>query len=149
LTVRVRGKVFVGNHGRIEIGDRVRMDGITVPVELIAWAGAKLSIGAGTNLNYGAAISAHQDVSIGANCLIGNYVNIMDSDYHDLYDRDAPGESASVVLEDEVWLGTRVTVLKGVRIGRRSVISAGSVVTRDIPPNCVAFGVPARVVKEL
>ena len=54
-----------------------------------------------------------------------------------------------MVLEDDVWLGTRVTVLRGVRIGRGSIIGAGSVVAKDIPPYSVAQGVPAQVVGTL
>jgi maltose O-acetyltransferase len=148
-TARVRGRVFVQNYGRIEIADRVRIDAITVPVELVAWKGGTLSIGARTYINYGVSISAQQQVTIGERCLIGTYVNIMDSDFHDLRDHFRPGKVAPIVIEDDVWIGVRSIILKGVRIGRGSVIGAGSVVTQDIPPNSLAFGVPAKVVKEL
>jgi galactoside O-acetyltransferase len=50
-----------------------------------------------------------------------------------------------VVIEDDVWIGCRSIVLKGVRIGRGAVIAAGSVVTKDIPAGAIAGGVPARV----
>jgi maltose O-acetyltransferase len=139
----------VENYGRIEIGEKVRIEARTVPVEMVAWKGATLRIGTRSFVNYGASISAHEEVNIGANCLIGNYVVIMDSDYHDLHDRTKPGQAAPVIIEDDVWLGLRVTVLKGVRIGRGSVVGAGSVVTQDIPPRSLAFGVPARVIREL
>jgi maltose O-acetyltransferase len=148
-TIRLRGRVFVENHGRIELGDRVRIEARTVPVELACWRGAAISVGDGTFVNYGVSLSAHQSVTIGENCLIGNYVVIMDSDYHDLSDRTRPGEAAPIVIEDDVWLGTRATVLKGVRIGRGAVVGAGAVVTEDIPPRTLAFGVPARVVRQL
>jgi acetyltransferase-like isoleucine patch superfamily enzyme len=149
-TVRVRGRVRVEKYGgRIELGERVRFEGRTIPVELVAYRGATLRIGEGTYVNYAATISAHRDVTIGANCLIGNYVAIMDSDYHDVYERNRGGLAAPVVIEDDVWLGIRATVLKGVRIGRGSIIGAGAVVTEDIPPGSVAFGVPARVVRQL
>jgi maltose O-acetyltransferase len=148
-TIRLRGRVFVENHGRIELGDRVRIEARTVPVELACWRGAALTVGDGTYLNYGVSLSAHRSVQIGRNCLVGNYVVIMDSDYHDLHDRTLPGDAASIVIEDDVWLGTRATVLKGVRIGKGSVVGAGAVVTDDVPPRSVVFGVPARVVREL
>jgi maltose O-acetyltransferase len=147
--VRLRGRVFVENRGRIEIGDKVRIEARTVPVEMVAWQGATLRIGRGTFINYGVSLSAHREVTIGENCLIGNYSVIMDSDYHDLRDRNMPGQASPVVIEDDVWLGLRVTVLKGVRIGRGSVVGAGSVVTQDIPPRSVAFGVPATVVRTI
>jgi maltose O-acetyltransferase len=148
-TIRLRGRVFVENHGRIELGERVRIEARTVPVELACWRGATISVGDGTFLNYGVSLSAHRGVTIGKNCLVGNYVVIMDSDYHDLSDRSRPGEAAPIVIEDDVWLGTRATVLKGVRIGRGAVVGAGAVVTEDVPPRSLAFGVPARVVREL
>jgi acetyltransferase-like isoleucine patch superfamily enzyme len=148
LTVTLDGRVRVRNRGRIELGDRVRFDAHIVPTQLSA-EGGRLSIGERTYLNYGVSIGVRQEVAIGANCLIGQYVIIMDSDYHDLVTRAAPGPVAPVVIEDDVWLGARVVVLKGVRIGRGSAIGAGSVVTRDIPPGCLAAGVPARVVRKL
>jgi maltose O-acetyltransferase len=150
MTVRLRGNVRVEKFGgRIEIGDRVRFEARTVPVELVAYRNAEITVGDGTYINYGVSVSAHQKVSIGANCLVGTYVVIMDSDYHDPLDHTRPGESAPIVIEDNVWLGMRSTVLKGVRIGQGSVIGAGAVVTSDIPPRSVAFGVPARVVRSL
>ena len=150
MTVRLRGHARVENFGgRIDVGDRVLIDGRTVLVELVAHKGAQLSVGDGTYINYGVSISAHDRVSIGARCQIGNYTIIMDNDYHDMKDHTAPGESAPISIEDHVWLGARVTVLKGVRIGHNSVVGAGAVVTRDIPPNTFAAGVPARVVREL
>jgi acetyltransferase-like isoleucine patch superfamily enzyme len=149
-TVRVRGHVRVEKYGgRIEVGERVRFEGRTIPVEIVAHRGAVVRIGNGTYVNYATSISAHHEVTIGDNCLIGNYVVIMDSDYHDVHDRTRGGYAASVVIEDDVWIGIRATILKGVRIGRGSVIGAGAVVTEDIPPGSVAFGVPARVVRRL
>jgi maltose O-acetyltransferase len=135
--------------GRIKIGEKVRLEGRTVPIELVAYRDAELSIGDGTFINYGASISAHRWVSIGERCLVGNYVVIMDSDYHDLLDHTQPGEAEPIVIEDDVWIGVRATILKGVRIGRNCTIGAGAVVTGDLPAGSVAFGVPARAVKRL
>jgi acetyltransferase-like isoleucine patch superfamily enzyme len=149
LTVTLDGRVLVKNLGRIDIGERVRFDARIVPTQLSTEIGGTLSIGQKTYLNYGASIGVQQEVSIGANCLIGQYVIIMDSDYHDLVTRAAPGPVAPVIIEDSVWLGARVVVLKGVRIGRGSAVGAGSVVTRDIPSGCLAAGAPARVVRKL
>jgi acetyltransferase-like isoleucine patch superfamily enzyme len=135
--------------GRIEVGERARLEARLLPIEMVAWSDALLKIGDGTFINYGVSLSAHRRVRIGKNCMIGNYVVIMDSDYHDLRDRTQPGEAAAIEIEDDVWIGIRATVLKGVRIGSRSVIGAGAVVTSDIPPNSLAFGAPARVVRHL
>lgn len=150
VTVRLRGRARVENNGgRIAIGDRVLIDGRTVLVELVAHGGGLLSIGDSTFINYGTSISAHERVEIGRGCLIGNYTLIMDNDYHDMRNHLLPGASAPIVLEDAVWLGARVTVLKGVRIGENSVVGAGSVVTKDIPAGVFAAGSPARVIREL
>lgn len=149
LTVRLRGRARVENNGRIEIGDRVLIDGRTVLVELVAHEGGTLSVGASTYINYGVSISAHDRVSIGRNCQIGNYTLIMDNDYHDMNDHLQLGESRPIAIEDNVWIGARVTVLKGVRIGEGSVVGAGAVVTKDVPPRSFAAGVPAKVVRAL
>lgn len=84
----------------------------------------------------------------GDECQIGSYVIMMDNDYHQVEDRTKPRTSAPIILEKNVWLGVRVVVLKGVRIGENSVIGANSVViSRDIPPNCLAGGVPAWIIR--
>jgi len=149
ISVRVRGRVFVENHGEMLIGERVRIDGRMNPVEIVAWKGSRLSIGDGTFLNYGTSLSAHEEVSIGHDCLIGNYVTIMDNDYHDVSDRNSLGPSSPIRIGNGVWIGIRSVVLRGVNIGDRSVIGAGSVVVSDIPPNSIAVGVPAKVVRTL
>jgi acetyltransferase-like isoleucine patch superfamily enzyme len=61
--------------------------------------------------------------------------------------RHQPPTVAPIVLEDDVWIGMGVLVLPGVRIGRGSIIAAGAIVTRDIPPGSVAAGQPARVTR--
>ncbi|MBU2488291.1 MAG: acyltransferase, partial [Proteobacteria bacterium] len=67
-----------------------------------------------------------------------------------LYDRCLPvGKTAPVVIGDNVWIGDHAVVCKGVTIGENSVIGAGSVVTRDIPANCIAAGNPAQPLREL
>ncbi len=147
--VRLRGRVAVVNRGRLAVGDGVRLDGTTVRLELMCFAGAELTIGDGTYVNYGSNISAVRSVKIGSNCMIGQYAIIMDSDYHDALDHTAPGKCEPIVIEDDCWLGVRVTVLRGSHIGRGAVIGAHSVVMGDVPPYSLAAGVPARVVRRL
>jgi maltose O-acetyltransferase len=127
------------------IGDRVRIDGSTVRVELVTFGKGRLAIGEGTYINYGTNVSSTASVSIGRNCLIGQYCIIMDDDYHSITDHNKPGLRAPIVIEDDVWLGARVIVLRGSRIGRGAVIGANSVVSGEIPPYAVALGSPARV----
>lgn len=78
----------------------------------------------------------------------------MDNDVHQIdyaERRTSKGiiQSSPVVIEDDVWLGANVIVLKGVTIGARSIIGAGSVVTKSIPADCIAAGNPARIIKHL
>jgi acetyltransferase-like isoleucine patch superfamily enzyme len=88
-------------------------------------------------------------IDIGDNCMLAESVFITDADWHDHYHRIYPGKRAPVVLENNVWVGDRVTLCKGVRIGQNSIIGAASVVTRDVAPNTIAAGNPARCIAEL
>ena len=142
--VLLSGRVKLINQGVMTIGDRVRIEGETVRVELVAWGG-RLSIGDGTYINYGTNISATSSVSIGRDCAIGQYCIIMDNDHHSPSDHRKPGSPAPIVIEDDVWLGARVIVLRGSHIGRGAVIGANSLVKGNIPPYAVATGSPAKV----
>lgn len=113
---------------------------------------SSIHIGEGSRLSNNVTVIAVQAVRIGNRTRIGDHVLILDSDFHhlDAGRRDAPSPpSAPVLIGDDVWLGSRVTVLKGARIGARSVIAAGAVVTGEIPPDSIAGGIPARVLRTL
>lgn len=98
----------------------------------------------------GVRISAAQSVRIGDNCMLAANVIISDSDWHGIYNRIRPFRcTRPVIIENNVWLGERVIVTKGVTIGENSVIGAGAIVTKNIPANCVAAGNPARVIKTI
>lgn len=146
---RIYGKLHLVSFGRISIGDKLLLMGTLVPSELVAQPGGTLEIGDNVFINYGVSISAHHLVRIGNRCQIGNWSIVMDNDYHATGDPRRASASAPIVIEDDVWLGARVIVLKGVTIGRGAVIGAGSVVTRDVPPRALAVGAPARVVRML
>ena len=91
-------------------------------------------------------------IRIGPRALIGSFVEIFDSDFHDLHpDRRRGGQPrmAPVELGENVFIGDNVMILKGVTIGAHSVIGAGSVVVGSVPSGVVAAGNPARVVREL
>ena len=133
----IRGSIFVPrNESRIIIGDRVGISSACL------WAHESITIG--------------NDVNIGGDCLI------MDNDAHphdfmkrraayekivgrQAYHNDIP--SSPIVIEDDVWIGARCQILKGVHIGARSIIAAGSVVTKDIPSDVIAGGNPCRVIR--
>jgi len=91
-------------------------------------------------------------ISIGNDCLIGDFVSIMDCDFHDLDPatrRTGGGARSPITIGNNVWISTGATILKGVTIGDNSVVGARSVVTRSIPANSVAAGNPAKIVRHL
>lgn len=108
-----------------------------------------IEIGSYTLICPGVRITAVDRIEIGEGCMLANGVYVTDADWHDTYDRVAIGRSAPVVVEDNVWIGDGVVVCKGVTIGENSIVGAGAVVVKSIPPNTVAAGNPARVVKKL
>lgn len=147
-----REGVQIGRGVSIVSSSRYNRAGVNHPTQLVAGAGALLTIGDHTGIS-GASIYATVGISIGSHVNIGVNCSIYDTDFHPVEylerRRQIPGNSAPVCLEDDVWLGANVIVLKGVTIGARSVIGAGSVVTKDVPPDCFAAGSPARVVRYL
>lgn len=99
-------------------------------VRLEVLPGGRITIGTGTYLNRRTEIVAGRDITIGRNCRIAWDVVIMDTDQHDV---DGADRSAPVRIDDDVWIGCRAIVLKGVHIGRGAVIGAGAIVTHDVP----------------
>ena len=115
---------------------------------------ARISVGHGTWINNGfSAIAEHCSIRIGERVLIGTNVEVFDSDFHGIRIADRgiskPEWAQSVVIEDDVFLGSNVRVLKGVTIGKGSLIANSSVVVKDIPPGVIAGGNPARVIKPI
>lgn len=110
-----------------------------------------VALGNNVYMNRGVFITARADVVIGDSVLIGPYT-VINSGNHAYSDPDRAIRlqdhvSAPIVIEDDVWLGAHVTVLPGVTIGRGAVVAAGAIVTRDVEPNSVVAGVPARAIK--
>jgi acetyltransferase-like isoleucine patch superfamily enzyme len=104
----------------------------------------------------GTVVCAALDIKIGARCLFGADVMVFDTDFHphEAHGRryakpDWPTISAPVVIGDDVFVGTRATITKGVRIGNGAIVAAGSVVTHDVPPMTVVAGNPARIIRNL
>jgi len=104
---------------------------------------AEISIGKGSGMS-GVSIIATNKVCIGDNVFIGANSQIADTDGHNeiLHSEDKP-----IHIEDNVFIGMNCMILKGVTIGKNAIIGAGSVVTKDIPQNAVAAGVPCRVIR--
>ena len=123
-------------------------------VRFTCWPGkqgsAEIVIGDYCLIAPGVRISAAKSIRIGDNCMLAANVIISDSDWHGIYNRVRPFRCTKpVTIENNVWLGERVIINKGVTIGENSVIGAGAIVTKDIPANSVAAGNPARVIKTI
>lgn len=147
---RVIGRVQVENGGGvISIGAHTLFRARHAPCTLIVHSGGALELGDYCFVNYGVTITAAGSVRIGRHSLIGPYCFIIDTNQHDLLDRRMPVLPQSVRLGEGVWLGAHVIVLPGVTIGDGAAVGAGSVVTHDIPPRCLAAGNPARVIRPL
>lgn len=133
--VRTRGRVVVRNEGTIRIGRRSNFGRGPIPAELVAHRGAELSFGERCDVNYGVLFEAHRSIRIGARSMFGANVVMCDR---------AGDVVAPITIGEEVWLAHAVVVCPGVTIGDGSIVAAGSVVTRDIPPGMLAIGNPAR-----
>ena len=132
----------------VSFGKRCSIDS---KATLIAKFGS-ISVGAGGHIGIGCVIVARESIQIGMNVLIAEYVTLRDQDH--LFDGSgitskSGFSTAPIVIGNNVWLGAKVTVTKGVSIGDNTVVGANSVVTRDIPSNCVAVGAPAQVIRNL
>lgn len=104
-------------------------------VRLEIYPGATLTIAKGVYLNRNVHIVTASAVSIGRGVKIGWDTVIMDTDLHGHSGK--PAESKPVVIEDDVWIGCRVVILKGVHVGRGAIIGAGAIVTKSVPPLAV------------
>lgn len=148
----------------ITIGDRVAMAsisegtalGVAHPIILRCLTpGARIVIGDDCGLS-GTSICAAIEVRIGARCLFGADAMIFDTDFHNhapegrRYAKpDWPRISKPTIVGDDVFIGARAIVTKGVTIGDGAIVAAGAVVSRDVPPRTVVAGNPAQVVKRL
>jgi acetyltransferase-like isoleucine patch superfamily enzyme len=146
----IKGKMYINKIGKLNIGKNLAIVSLPWSTQLTVEEGASLTIGDNVFINAGCGIAATKEISIGNNVKIGPRTSILDSDYH-LLDEDIDKDHLRrpIIIEDNVWIGTRCTILPGVRIGRNSVIATGSVVNKDIPSNVLAGGTPAKVIKVL
>lgn len=132
--VEVRGRIWIHGEGTVRIGDRVRLDAATAPVELHTLRGGEILIGDGVVIRGGTSIEAERSVSIGEGCVVGAFAKIIDTHFHPLTgDRSVRPPPSPVVIEAGAALGPRVIVLPGARVRAGQRVSAGAVV-RGLPP---------------
>ena len=146
--VSVNGKPVIKNFGSIFIEDDVRVWSSIVKTQIYVSKDAVLKVGKNSRLN-GVHIDVRNQIVIGKNVRISPYVIIMESDEHTIEDHFASDVPQPIFIDDDVWLATRCTILKGVHIGKGAVVAAGAVVTRNVPEYTVVGGVPARIIKHI
>lgn len=143
--------------GQIRIGSGVRLSGkSSIAFGRRSNELPQLTIGDETFIGHGCAFHIGRSVRIGNHCLLAGGVQILDMDGHPVSaarrragEPTPQGAIAPVVIGDEVWIGNGAVILKGVTIGDRAIIAARSVVTKNVPPDTISAGNPAKVVKEL
>jgi acetyltransferase-like isoleucine patch superfamily enzyme len=159
---------LLGNHlPRITIFDKYRtffykLAGLNVDRDVVIWSGFdvrpigychNIFIKSGTfiNQNFRCGGVRNTFIEIGKNCAIGPNVSFECMDHNLRWSNKEKwgANSNPIIISDRVWIGAGSIILGGVRIGSDSVIAAGAVVTKDLPPNHLAGGVPARIIKEI
>lgn len=113
--------------------------------DIICFAGSRLVIGSGF-CNSNLILRCTKHIAIGEDVAISHNVTIMDSDAHEIME-SGYCKTKPVSIGNHVWIGSGAKILKGVHVGDGAVIAAGAVVTRDVPENSMAAGIPARVIK--
>jgi acetyltransferase-like isoleucine patch superfamily enzyme len=120
------------------------------------WSGPRVTVISGWGrmqfgdrcfVNVGSSIISVEEIIVGDDVAFANDVMVMDSDSHGVEGR--PHKQAPVHIGDGCWLGARSMILPGVTLGKRVLVAAGAVVTRDVPDDCLVAGNPARVIREL
>lgn len=160
LKVRFTSHCAAKNKEDIVIGDGCEIKG-----RLISFEGGKIKIGSNCFMNFNSCIGAMDSITIGDNVIIATDVRIFDNNNHPtspemrekMSHSDFYGELWSwkyaehkpVVIGDNVWIGEYSAILKGVHIGKGSIVASHSVVTKDVPEYVIVAGNPAKVVKKL
>lgn len=156
-----RGVIFFGlpkvqksKQGFLSIGDNCtfrsqatsNLIGINRPCILSIQNDARLTIGNNCGFS-GTVIGCFDQITLENNVRCGANTLITDSDWH--LDDPRSSKPKPIYIEENVWLGVNVTVMKGVRIGKNTIIGANSLVTKNIPENVIAAGNPCKVIKAL
>lgn len=160
----VKGIVNVKNGGSIKISSGVRINsgyrynpiGGDERVNIITQYGGKVTIGSDTAIS-NCTFFSRSSITVGKSVMIGGGVKIYDSDFHSLNSSHRSDKnldrnhtvSKDIVIKDHAFIGSHTIILKGVTIGKRAVVGAGSVVTKSIPDNEIWAGNPAVLIKRV
>jgi acetyltransferase-like isoleucine patch superfamily enzyme len=147
--------ITFGNNGCYVSRNSATALGVNHPLIIrTLYCGAKIFLGDKVGIS-GGSICAALNITIGNGCLIGADVTICDNDFHPINPSQRRNASIAyqnarpVIIGDNVFIGTKSIILKGVEIGENTVIGAGSVVVKSLPSNVIAAGNPCRVIKNI
>lgn len=159
--IKINGLIRFHGNGKISLGENVEINsapflgnpvGINCKTHICSYDNARLTIGNNVGIS-GATIVAHCGITIEDNVLIGGGTQIFDSDFHSVFYNDRllnnVPEGKPTFIKKGAFVGGNTIILKGVTIGERSVIGAGSVVAKDVPNDEVWAGNPARFIKKI
>ena len=143
-----RVNIQVHDGGKLTIGKNVVILDYT---NIFIQSNAFIEIGDSTFISHHCELASSQNILIGKECAFAAYCTIIDTD-KDYTDYRTPmplrkAKTSPIILQDNVWLAYKVTVLKGVQIGQNCVVAANAVVNKNIPAYTVAAGIPAKVIK--
>jgi acetyltransferase-like isoleucine patch superfamily enzyme len=151
----IQGMPLIIGDLKIHIGDNVRMNDVVTFIGLKVLDEPVLRIGDNSDISDRVSIFVASEVSIGKNCIISSQL-ILDNPSHPVdparrreNEPFTAADIAPVIIEDDAWLARGSIVLKGVRVGRGAIVSAGAVVTRDVEPFTIVAGNPAVKVREI
>jgi acetyltransferase-like isoleucine patch superfamily enzyme len=137
--IKKNGVMRIGNY--VKFWPRVKISCCGVQNKAVCEIGNWSTIGDRTEIHIGEQVHIGQNVRISWDCVI------MDRDYHTLDGTDE--KTQPVRIEDNVWIGCRSIILKGVTIGQHAVVGAGSVVTKSVEPDTIVAGNPAKVIRSI
>ncbi|WP_462323580.1 acyltransferase [Desulfoplanes sp.] len=154
--ITIEKNVFIGESCWIGAGTKegsidIEENSFVAHRSTLAAQGGDIRIKKHVHISRGSYINGIGNVVIGNDCMVGPHV-VLISGTHNYRDMNTPirkqgSTKKMIVIEDNVWLAANVNVMPGVRVGEGSVVGAGAVVTKDIPPYSIAVGVPARIIK--
>ena len=153
LLVHESGSFYIGDNFTLSSGHAFNPLSRNIKASIYVGRGAILKIGNNVGMS-STCIEAHTSIIIGNNVKVGACTTIFDTNSHSLdymirRTSDNHVTSQPICIEDDVWIGMNCIILKGVTIGARSIIASGSVVTKSIPPDSIAGGIPAKVIKKI
>lgn len=156
--LRADGRGLLGRRSSLQVrpGGSMRLgSGFVTDDGVLIAASGSLTLGDNVFINSGSRLVSHESIEIGSNVVIASQVSILDHDHRTSVEDGQlviDGDrfvTAPVRIGSNVWLGDKVTVLKGVTIGDNVIVGANSVVTKDVASGSVVAGVPTRLIRSL